>query len=145
MPDGLTYVGHWNARPDRRHGQADPVQRRRLRGRPWSTGNAQGTGKVTYANGDIYEGGFAGDKRTEGHVHRHRWLRLRRQLDRRPIEGDGKVTYPDGPVYEGRVQRRPGQRHGKIIYPDGNHPMKASGNGRDRRQGRRDLCQWPGL
>ena len=70
-----------------------------------------GTGKLVLANGDVYEGEFAGDR----------------------LYGKGKYTFANGDVYEGDFVRNVKHGSGKYVYADGE--IYEGGFAEDEREG----------
>ncbi len=92
-------------------------------------------GKVTYANGDVYEGAFENDQRhgqgtftgTDGYTYVGQWQNGR-------IEGTGRVTYPDGSVYEGTFATTSPTAPERSSIRTGT-PTRATGSRGDRGRG----------
>lgn len=82
------------------------------------TGHAEqegptGEGKITYTNGDVYEGTVAAGK----------------------AEGNGKITYANGDVYEGTVTAGKAEGNGKITYANGDRYEGAVADGKPQGEG----------
>jgi hypothetical protein len=105
-------------------------------------GQRQGTGRVVYANGDVYEGTFENDRRhgqgtftgIDGYVYVGEWRDGR-------IEGQGQVTYPDGSVYVGAFRNDLAHGHGHDHLSRRLLLRGRLGRRRDRGHRRRALCQ----
>ena len=80
-----------------------------------------GQGKMTYANGDVYEGAWENDEYhgqgtltyTDGDVYEGAWKNGE-------CYGQGKMTYADGDVYEGEWENDKRHGQGKCTDTEGN-------------------------
>ena len=94
-----------------------------------ANGNRQSTsqfdaGKMTYENGDVFEGFWKNDKATglgvmkyaNGDDYRGSWANGKRQ-------GTGKIQYSDGRIYNGNWIQDNKQGQGTMAYPDGSKYM----------------------
>ena len=105
-PDGKIFEGDFEIDGDERYGKGKITYPNGdvYEGGVWvSKANTVkgGTGKLTRVNSDVYEGYFCGDF-----------------IDRN-IDGTGKYTFADGRVFIPNVDFAWGQGKGKMIYPDG--------------------------
>lgn len=95
--DGATYVGDLN-----------------------TLGQLEGQGRMTWANGDKYDGEFiAGLFHGKGKFSYGDSGTYKGDFVRGYMAGHGTLTYPDGGRYEGEFVANQFQGKGKLIYPDG--------------------------
>jgi hypothetical protein len=86
----------------------------------WVKGKKEGTGLMTYANGDIYEGNWSSNERdgkgtmtyANGDIYKGGW-----SSDKR--DGKGTMTYANGDIYEGVWSSDYKDGEGTMIYANG--------------------------
>ncbi|ORZ41558.1 hypothetical protein BCR44DRAFT_1423058 [Catenaria anguillulae PL171] len=87
-----------------------------LRRRTAATGERHGRGRMTWPNGDVYDGNYTGGKRQGQGMYTWKKPKSRYvgEYHDNMRHGQGAMVYPDGSRYKGQWQN--GRRHGKGVY-----------------------------
>ncbi len=83
-------------------------------------GTWSGQGRVTWSNGDVYEGSLARNQRQgQGRFSSAKGLRYEGEWAQDRPHGRGTLKFPDGNVYEGQVANGMPEGTGRMVYASG--------------------------
>ena len=85
----------------------------------WEAGEMCGKGKMTYKNGNVYEGRWEKGKCTEGKITLWNKDIYEGEFKNGLMYGNGKMTYENGEVYDGQWINNCYNGKGKMTYENG--------------------------
>lgn len=111
--EGDWFMGHWHGKGIFRNQEGDVYEGHMV------NDLKEGMGKLTYADGRVFQGNFDDDEAVEGTIKFPDGARYEGQLHNGARHGYGVYHFNDGSVYEGESVMNVFQGKGKMIWNDG--------------------------